>query len=474
MKKSYKILSIIIATCLFINSLPINTTEAGQIGDWMKNTKSEYVPDIIKEDPFSRSAAEIAIKDVIKRFGKSLANAPKPDFSNVPGVVPPSPGMPNGYIPGAEKIWSIGFGKLVGSGMTLLSFADFVKSTWDIIYKKYDDKWTTKQIIIDKILSVADAGVGYVSVSLGMGALIGVIAVGPELAATMATLGLIKIGTSILKSAYNMSDAAWKKFAESIFGTNKEWNDWLRGLKSDPGLPPGVMIDTVNGIYTDPDVGKRGHISYGGMVNGGSLILPYDTGINGQRGEISNVNVTREAVLKPNIYLYSDEDKTLDVELYYEESITASIPKYVPQKGWNANIKNGSLNGDEGFLFYEAMLPNSYYQKNTGWLVRGENMRADILLILDQYGFSKKEKQDFLEYWVPKLDYSKNYIFYNQDTRIVNMVIPISITPELKNSYRIWFYIKEYSGESYTIPQNIDRITDRSDTVVEWGGILGK
>ncbi|HWQ88998.1 MAG TPA: hypothetical protein VN374_03385, partial [Desulfitobacteriaceae bacterium] len=100
--------------------------------------------------------------------------------------------------------------------------------------------------------------------------------------------------------------------------------------------------------------------------------------------------------------------------------------------------------------------------------------------ILDIYHFSEEEKKDFLEFWTNKLDKSKNYIFYNEDTKIVDEAMPLQVKPLPGRSYRIWFYIIEADGDSRDLenpdPVSLDVIPanrcDKGDILVEVGGVM--
>jgi hypothetical protein len=174
---------------------------------------------------------------------------------------------------------------------------------------------------------------------------------------------------------------------------------------------------------------------------------------------------------KPNIYLYSDRDLTARVRLAPEEAITVSEPVYQPGKGWQAEIRNGSLNGNGDFLFYEGTGPDSGWQKDDGYIIRGSSREQDMAFMLGPYGFNEKETAEFIEYWASHLVGDVDFVFYPQETAVVDSVMPLSISPEPNHVMRIWFYAEPLitAPEPVTHPERIIR---EGFYVVEWGVII--
>lgn len=179
-------------------------------------------------------------------------------------------------------------------------------------------------------------------------------------------------------------------------------------------------------------------------------------------------------VYKPNIYLYSDEDRDVNVRLQPISFITESIPPYDPDTGWNARVYNGSLDGCDNFLFYEARVPDRHLQRKRGFPVQQSSLRDDMLQIMTLYGFNEKEKEDFIEYWENKLKGETNYVFYPQDTETVERIMPLSVKPQPDVLFRLWFLIEEDRGQEYELIDGVESIPRSGFTVVEWGGMMGR
>jgi hypothetical protein len=189
-------------------------------------------------------------------------------------------------------------------------------------------------------------------------------------------------------------------------------------------------------------------------------------------GSLPDPNEGDLDVRKPNIYLYCDYDVDVNVQLEPYEYITCSIPIYDKYTGWDAKVYSGSINGSNDYLFYEASVPDSGFQKEWGFVVNNAAMEEDMLRILNMYGFNETEKRDFIEYWAVELPKGHDWIFYPQETSIVDGIMPVFVHPEPDNIYRIWFYIEPYSGQKLLYKNSEDVISHEGYTLVEWGGMV--
>lgn len=174
---------------------------------------------------------------------------------------------------------------------------------------------------------------------------------------------------------------------------------------------------------------------------------------------------------KPNIYLYSDRDLVARVRLAPEWSITVSNPVYQTGVGWAAEIRDGSLNGNGDFLFYESVVPDSVWQKDEGYVIRAEYRSEDMVSMLGPYGFNEKENAEFIEYWASHLIENVDYAFYPQETGAVDRVMPLYVSPKPDEVSRIWFYAEPL----VSVPGQVtspEKIVREGFYVVEWGVVI--
>lgn len=178
-------------------------------------------------------------------------------------------------------------------------------------------------------------------------------------------------------------------------------------------------------------------------------------------------------VYKPNIYIYADRDLAVQVRLEPSGYITDSLPAYDREQGWRAEVFNGSLNGRNDYLFYEARVPDRGFQREEGYKIRGNNLRNDLRSLMELHGFNARETADFVEYWEEKLSSREDYVFYPQGTAILENIMPIIVEPEPISISRLWFLIEEDRGQPCNPVACPEKVVRSPYAVVEWGGIWG-
>ncbi|HIH27664.1 MAG TPA: PEGA domain-containing protein [Methanoregulaceae archaeon] len=234
------------------------------------------------------------------------------------------------------------------------------------------------------------------------------------------------------------------------------------------GVERGITPLTISGVSAGLHqlrVTRQGYEEYSTTVRiwpGKTLLVPVTLKIR---------MINNDTIRKPNIYLYSDRDLTARVQLAPEHAITVSEPVYQPGKGWQAEIRSGSLNGAGDFLFYEALVPSPGWQKEEGYIIRAAYREEDMASMLGEYGFNEKETREFIDYWAGCLTGEADYVFYPQETGAVDRVMQLHISPEPDEVSRIWFSIEPLvrAPEPVQSPETIIR---SGFYVVEWGGMI--
>lgn len=300
---------------------------------------------------------------------------------------------------------------------------------------------TTVEKAIDKGLLAVDVGMGWYAVGVGAVAIFTAPAWGTGVAAAAAATGttylVTKIGVGLTRVTFNSQ--TYRSISRFVRGESK----LTLSIFERPGTKEGLDIIKE----------ELGFDLYPGL-----------------RREIPDPS-TGIAVYKPNIYLYSNFDMESSIFIYPEHWITISDPVYDPESGWRANIFDGSLNGIEDFLFYEAIVPPDYFQTIKGWPVMSSSLDEDMRKILDLYGFNETETTDFIEYWTQHLDHDTDYTFYPQENDILDTLMPVISYPKEDTNRRIWFYILPYDP-AVDIPNDPEMIKREGYSLIEWGGIL--
>lgn len=176
---------------------------------------------------------------------------------------------------------------------------------------------------------------------------------------------------------------------------------------------------------------------------------------------------------KPNIYLYPLKACSLSVHLQFPSggSVIQSIPSY--GNGWNVLVDTtGKIDQKYDYLFYEGSTPDAY-QYTTGWVVSKDTLASFFSNTLLQAGFSEREKNDFIEYWAPRLTDSSYDIVYPQFTADIEKVIRLNVSQTPDNMLRLFYVVHGTNGSSATLSQPIIPEFHRTGFVAaEWGVIL--
>ncbi|MEI6498599.1 MAG: hypothetical protein WCO23_01425, partial [bacterium] len=91
---------------------------------------------------------------------------------------------------------------------------------------------------------------------------------------------------------------------------------------------------------------------------------------------------------------------------------------------------------------------------------------------LDKLGLNKKEKNDFMEFWLPKMP-DKPYVRLTWfGTSTVNQMIPMTVIPKPDTVIRIFLDFQGLDKTYDLKSQKLTSISRKGFTVIEWGGLL--
>ena len=177
---------------------------------------------------------------------------------------------------------------------------------------------------------------------------------------------------------------------------------------------------------------------------------------------------------KPVIYLYPTQETEIFVKLLNNEKITCSYPKYI--NGWHVLAKpNGNLidlnTGRNLYsLYYESESIEKFNVAQEGFVVKGEDSAKFLEEKLEVLGLTEREAEEFIIYWLPKLESNKyNYIRFATDEEINNNM-PLEINPKPDTVIRIIMIFKGLEKPIDVEEQNLNSIERNGFVAVEWGG----
>jgi hypothetical protein len=178
-------------------------------------------------------------------------------------------------------------------------------------------------------------------------------------------------------------------------------------------------------------------------------------------------------VKKPNIYLYPNAACSLSVSLDFPNggSVLQSLPTYA--NGWNVFAEpSGKINGQYDYLFYESKNPD-LYQYDAGWIVARDTLSSFFTRTLLAAGFLQNEKNDFIDYWIPRLIDFPYYIIYPQQRNDIDKTIRLRISPSPDKQLRMFFVIRGSSSPNDALlSPNIPECERTGFVAAEWGVIL--
>lgn len=178
-----------------------------------------------------------------------------------------------------------------------------------------------------------------------------------------------------------------------------------------------------------------------------------------------------ECAEKPVIYLYPEQETAVSVSLNYDGTLTATYPAY--ENGWTVTAEpDGTLydeNGNEySYLFWEGE-NNTDYDFSKGFCVAGADTADFLRKTLAEIGLTPKEYNEFIVYWLPKMQENPYNLISFQSERYTDTA-KLDIDPEPDSVLRVFMAWKPLSKPQTIEPQTFTPFARDGFTVVEWGG----
>ena len=192
---------------------------------------------------------------------------------------------------------------------------------------------------------------------------------------------------------------------------------------------------------------------------------------------------TEIRVHAPVIYIYSESETPVNVQLDLNGEFTFTYPRYIENRGWDVTATpDGTLTDKNGnkydFLFWQADM-RFYHDLSRGYCVPGDRTEEFLYEAAYELGLNEKEAAAFVGYWIPYMrDNPYNVITFQTDN--FDEAARLNISPEPDVMLRVnmlWYPSDEYVQIK---AQDLSAIglplSERHGlTVVEWGGeILGE
>ncbi len=176
---------------------------------------------------------------------------------------------------------------------------------------------------------------------------------------------------------------------------------------------------------------------------------------------------------KPIIYLYPEDKTEVTVKVGNPQNLTHTYPKY--ENEWKVLAKpNGDLKdlktGRNLYALYWEGINTVEPNMNEGFIVKGEDTIKFLEEKLEILGLNEREAEEFIVYWLPKLESNKYNFIRFQTEEEINNNMPLEITPKPDTVIRIVMEFKGIEKPIQIQEQKLSTPQRTGFTVVEWGG----
>ena len=174
---------------------------------------------------------------------------------------------------------------------------------------------------------------------------------------------------------------------------------------------------------------------------------------------------------KPVIYLYPETETRVTVKLDLSGELTCAYPAY--DGGWTVTAApDGTLTDEHGqtynYLYWEGEVANEF-DFSKGFCVAGSDTAAFLEDALDRLGLTRREANEFLVYWLPRMqDNPYNLIAFQQEAYTESAKLTVSPQPD--SVLRVFMAWKPLARPVDVPAQTLPGFERRGFTLVEWGG----
>lgn len=193
--------------------------------------------------------------------------------------------------------------------------------------------------------------------------------------------------------------------------------------------------------------------------------------------EKENIEKPNPETAKPVIYLYPEQETKVNVQLSFNGTLTSTYPT-LPSEGWTVTAQpDGTLTDEEGrsyrYLFWEGVA-NVDWKQDSGFLVKAEDAREFLEESLTQLGLNELEQNDFITYWLPKLEKNgESFVTFAAEQYTDNAIL--TVTPQPDSVLRVQMLISKVDDSNRAafqklLEQELPRFEREGFVLVEWGG----
>ena len=180
---------------------------------------------------------------------------------------------------------------------------------------------------------------------------------------------------------------------------------------------------------------------------------------------------------KPVIYLYPSETTDVSVKVSPTGGFTKTEPDY--GAGWlvkaepNSTLYNYADQKIYPYLFWEGYALN-YAMPDEGFVVAKNEVNKFLQEKLAIQGLNEKEINDFIEFWLPRMQSDPYYFVTFVPQAEFDKMAPLAVSPEPDSVIRVFMDFRALDKPIQVEQQKLATPERLGFTVVEWGGELRK
>lgn len=176
---------------------------------------------------------------------------------------------------------------------------------------------------------------------------------------------------------------------------------------------------------------------------------------------------------KPIIYFYPEEEMDLSVTVTKDYLLTTTYPEY--NGGWNIHLEeDGTITIPGSTREYYAL----YYEANSaqlcafeeGFYVTSEDAASFLEEKMDFMGFTDRETDEFIMYWLPILENNGQSLVYFEQTEELNVNFPLAFSQDPDTLIRVMMHVQAVDGPISITEQQLTHYDRNGFVVTEWGG----
>ena len=186
------------------------------------------------------------------------------------------------------------------------------------------------------------------------------------------------------------------------------------------------------------------------------------------------MGIFNRASAKPIIYLYPTFEQKVTVELGRPEKLTHTYPKY--NEPWEVIAKpNGDLTDLKSgrslyALYWEGLNTSAKDSIDEGFCIKGEEVASFLEEKLAILGLNDRESEEFIIYWLPKMESNKYNLIRFETIDEINNSMPLNINPKPDTLIRVLMEFKGVDSYKEIPEQKLETQERKGFVAVEWGG----